>query len=114
VTAEALADPALATIYGWSPQGHLATDGPYAEAKEQLAGFFLIDCASRERAEVIAAQFAQPGGDGRAPAGDVARRRRPVTSAAVELEHTARACAPDVLAALARRYGDFDAAEDAV
>jgi predicted RNA polymerase sigma factor len=37
-----------------------------------------------------------------------------VTSAAVELEHTARACAPDVLAALARRYGDFDAAEDAV
>jgi hypothetical protein len=62
VTAEALADPASATIYGWSPQGHLATDGPYAEAKEQLAGFFLIDCASRERAEVIAAQFAQPGG----------------------------------------------------
>ena len=55
-------DPASATIYGWSPEGHLATDGPYAEAKEQLAGFFLIDCASRERAEVIAAQFAQPGG----------------------------------------------------
>jgi hypothetical protein len=47
---------------GWSPEGHLATDGPYAEAKEQLAGFFLIDCASRERAEEIAAQFAQPGG----------------------------------------------------
>jgi hypothetical protein len=46
----------------WSPEGHLATDGPYAEAKEQLAGFFLIDCASRERAEEIAAQFAQPGG----------------------------------------------------
>ena len=62
VTAEALADPASATIYGWSPEGHLATDGPYAEAKEQLAGFFLIDCASRERAEEIAAQFAQPGG----------------------------------------------------
>jgi predicted RNA polymerase sigma factor len=37
-----------------------------------------------------------------------------VSSAAVELEHTARACTPDVLAALARRYGDFDAAEDAV
>jgi predicted RNA polymerase sigma factor len=37
-----------------------------------------------------------------------------VTSAAVELEHTAPTCAPDVLAALARRYGDFDAAEDAV
>jgi hypothetical protein len=62
VTAEALADPASATLYGWSPEGHLATDGPYAEAKEQLAGFFVIDCASRKRAEEIAAQFAQPGG----------------------------------------------------
>jgi hypothetical protein len=62
VTAEALADPASATLYGWSPEGPLATEGPYAEAKEHLAGFFLIDCASRERAEDIAAVFAQPGG----------------------------------------------------
>jgi hypothetical protein len=61
VTAEALADPASSTIYTWGPDGHLATDGPYAEAKEQLAGFFLIDCQSRERAEQIAAQFAGPG-----------------------------------------------------
>ena len=44
------------------PEGHLATDGPFAEAKEQLAGFFLIDCETRQRAEEIAAQFAQPGG----------------------------------------------------
>jgi hypothetical protein len=62
VTAQALADPASSTLYGWSPEGHLATDGPYAEAKEQLAGFFVIDTESRERAEEIAAQFAQPGG----------------------------------------------------
>jgi hypothetical protein len=62
VTAEALADPATSTVYTWSRDGHLATDGPYAEAKEQLAGFFLIDCATRERAEEVAAQFAQPGG----------------------------------------------------
>jgi len=61
VTAEALADPASATLYGWSPEGHLATEGPYAEAKEHLAGFFIIDCGSRKRAEEIAAQFAQPG-----------------------------------------------------
>jgi hypothetical protein len=61
VSAEALGDPAAATIYTWSPDETLATDGPYAEAKEQLAGFFLIDCASRERAEEIAAQFAGPG-----------------------------------------------------
>ena len=62
VTAEALADPASSTLYGWSPEGHLRTDGPYAETKEQLAGFFVIDCATRERAEEIAAHFAQPGG----------------------------------------------------
>jgi hypothetical protein len=62
VTAEALGDPASATLYGWSPEGHVATDGPYPEAKEQLAGFFVIDCATRARADEIAAQFAQPGG----------------------------------------------------
>jgi len=62
VSAEALGDPAESTLYGWSAEGHIATDGPYAEAKEQLAGFFIIDCQTRERAEEIAAQFAQPGG----------------------------------------------------
>jgi hypothetical protein len=62
VTAEALADPAASTIYGWGPEGYIATDGPYAEAKEQLAGFFIIDCSTRERAEEIAERFAQPGG----------------------------------------------------
>jgi hypothetical protein len=62
VTAEALADPASSTLYGWSQNGPLGTDGPYAEAKEQMAGFFIIDCPSRERAEEIAARFAQPGG----------------------------------------------------
>jgi hypothetical protein len=37
------------------------TDGPYSEAKEHLAGFFLIDVESRERAEALAARFASPG-----------------------------------------------------
>lgn len=62
VTAEALADPGSATLYRWSPEGHLATEGPYAEAKEHLAGFFMLDVANRERAEEIAAVFTQPGG----------------------------------------------------
>jgi hypothetical protein len=39
----------------------VATDGPYAETKEQLAGFFLIDCETRERAEELATRFASPG-----------------------------------------------------
>jgi hypothetical protein len=61
VYADALADPATSTLYGWTPEGHTATDGPYAETKEQLAGFFVIDTQTRERAEEIAAQFAGPG-----------------------------------------------------
>ena len=59
--AEALADPAAATLYRWSGGTALATDGPYAESKEHLAGFFLIDVSSPERAAEIAAQFAGPG-----------------------------------------------------
>jgi hypothetical protein len=31
------------------------TDGPFAEAKEQLAGFYLLDCESLERATEIVA-----------------------------------------------------------
>jgi hypothetical protein len=62
VSGLALADPASSSLFGWSPEGHLRTDGPYAETKEQLAGFFVIDCATRARAEEIADHFAQPGG----------------------------------------------------
>jgi hypothetical protein len=61
VTAEALGDPATSTLYRWKDDSSLAMDGPYAESKEHLAGFFLIDVDSRERAEEIAAQFASPG-----------------------------------------------------
>jgi hypothetical protein len=58
---EALGDPATSTLYRWEAGQPIATDGPYAESKEQFAGFFLIDVASRERAEEVAARFAGPG-----------------------------------------------------
>ncbi len=61
VTAEALAEPRAARIHRWGSGGPLVTDGPFAETKEQLAGFFVIDCASPERAEEIAGRFAAPG-----------------------------------------------------
>ena len=114
VTAEALADPASSTLYGWSPeQATLATDGPYAESKEQLAGFFLIDCETRERAEEIAAHFAQPGGTI-----ELRPAMWPVTATTSDAqpvyEDVWRDASPHVLAALVRRYGDFDACEDAV
>ena len=58
---EALGDPASARLYRWDPSGTVTTDGPYAESKEHLAGFFLLDVASRERAEELAVTFAGPG-----------------------------------------------------
>ncbi|MBC8092617.1 MAG: YciI family protein [Pseudonocardia sp.] len=33
------------------------TDGPFAEAKEQLAGYFVLDCDSPDRAREIASRF---------------------------------------------------------
>ena len=32
------------------------SDGPFAEAKEMVGGFFLLDCASRDEAVAIASQ----------------------------------------------------------
>lgn len=59
---EALGDPAAARLYRWDEHGDvLATDGPYSEFKEHLAGFFLIDVESRARAEQIVAVFSGPG-----------------------------------------------------
>lgn len=58
---QALADPASAKLYRWEAGEPIATDGPYSEAKEHLAGFFLIDVESRERAEEVVASFSGPG-----------------------------------------------------
>jgi hypothetical protein len=57
VATEALADPATTRtlrVRGGLPA---ITDGPYLEAKEQLAGYFVVDCDSPERAVDIAARF---------------------------------------------------------
>jgi hypothetical protein len=61
VGGEALADPAGARLYRWEAGEPLVTDGPYAEAKEHLAGFFLIDVESQERAEEVVRHFSGPG-----------------------------------------------------
>jgi hypothetical protein len=58
---EALGDAANARLYRWADGEPLAADGPYSEAKEHLAGFFLIDVEGHDRAEEIARQFASPG-----------------------------------------------------
>jgi hypothetical protein len=57
---EALGDPANARLYRWRDGEPLASDGPYSEAKEHLAGFFLIDVDGQARAEEVAARFSGP------------------------------------------------------
>ena len=63
----------------------VVTDGPYAESEEVLAGYWIVECDSFDRATEIAARLAQtPGPDhvrGRAVA-DV----RPVAESREELE----------------------------
>ena len=61
VGGEALADPSSARLYRWEAGAPVVTDGPYAEAKEHLAGFFLIDVESQERAEEVVRHFSGPG-----------------------------------------------------
>ncbi|MER7560647.1 YciI family protein [Nocardioides sp. NPDC126508] len=56
-----LADPASAKLYRWDAGEPIVTDGPYSEAKEHLAGFFLIDVESQERAEEVVRSFSGPG-----------------------------------------------------
>jgi hypothetical protein len=42
----------------------LVVDGPFAETKEQLLGFYVVDCASRDEVNEIARELAaaNPGG----------------------------------------------------
>ena len=61
VSGLALDAPSTARTYRWEGKRPVSTDGPYAESKEQLAGFFVLDCATRARAEELATKFAGPG-----------------------------------------------------
>ncbi|MGA9534193.1 MAG: YciI family protein [Anaerolineales bacterium] len=40
----------------------LTTDGPYAETKEQLGGFYLVECADLDEAIKLAAQVPSAAG----------------------------------------------------
>ena len=56
IATEALADASLTRRVAVHDGQTLTSDGPFAEAKELLAGFFLLDCQSAERAVEIAAR----------------------------------------------------------
>jgi hypothetical protein len=55
VRTDALADPVGSATVRVRDGAPAVTDGPYIEAKEYLAGFYIVDCESRERAIELAA-----------------------------------------------------------
>ena len=57
VVTQALAEPETAARVRTEGARTVATDGPYAEGKEFLAGFFLVDVDTRERAIEIAGRI---------------------------------------------------------
>lgn len=77
VGAEALAGPDAARIVtdrvGGAP---VVTDGPFPESKEFLAGYWLIDVESEERAIEIAARTSAAPGPGGEPVGKQIEVRR--------------------------------------
>jgi hypothetical protein len=56
VVSQGLADPSLAKRVSVREGKTLATDGPFAEVKEYLAGFYLVECDTVEQAVELAAR----------------------------------------------------------
>lgn len=54
---QALAEPARSAVVRVQAGEPVVTDGPYLEAKEYLGGYYLVECASRERALELAAMI---------------------------------------------------------
>ncbi|MGP3963743.1 YciI family protein [Nonomuraea sp. 3N208] len=63
VSTEGLGHPSLTRTVRMREGGPVAVDGPYAEAKEVLASFAIVDCAGHDRAMAIAARIAAAVGD---------------------------------------------------
>jgi hypothetical protein len=61
VSAEALADPSHTSTVRVRGAVPTVTDGPYLEAKEFLAGYYLVDCESKDRAIELAALIPDAG-----------------------------------------------------
>jgi hypothetical protein len=56
IVSEGLADISMAKRVSVRDGQTITSDGPFAEVKEHLAGFYLVECDSLERAVEIAAQ----------------------------------------------------------
>ena len=67
VAAEGLAPPGAARLVRAGKDGAPATDGPFAESKEFLVGFWIVDVDSADRARALAAKASTAPGPGGVP-----------------------------------------------
>ncbi len=67
VAGEGLAGPEQAKLVRAGPDGKPITDGVFPESKEFLAGFWIVDVESPERAYAIAAEASAAPGPGGKP-----------------------------------------------
>ena len=67
VMAEGLAPPGAARLIRAGKDGAPATDGPFAESKEFLVGFWIVEVDSAERAAALAAKASTAPGPGGVP-----------------------------------------------
>jgi hypothetical protein len=67
VDAQGLTPPGQAKLVRAGKNGVPATDGPFAESKEFLVGYWIIEVDSAERAYAIAAKASSAPGPGGAP-----------------------------------------------
>ena len=67
VATEGLADPKQAVIVRVGKDGAPVTDGVFPESKEFLAGYWIVDVATAERAYAIAGRISAAPGPGGVP-----------------------------------------------
>ena len=67
VDAQGLASPGEARLVRAGNDGAPITDGPFAESKEFLAGYWIVDVDSPERAYALAARVSSAPGSGGKP-----------------------------------------------
>jgi hypothetical protein len=63
----------------------VVTDGPYAETQEVLAGYWVVECESFDRATEIAARLTKCPGPGGGPGGEYVDVR-PIADSRLELD----------------------------
>ena len=84
VEARALTGPELAKVVTAGRGAPVVSDGPFAEFKEMLAGYQLVDVDSEERAIEIAARVSRVPGPGGVPLEQPIGVRRVMTAADFE------------------------------